>query len=508
MAKFFTIRLRLNLSSIKAGDSMGTYTDAQKALMNHDDTMKNVVISFPGTSIPDIENDKIYLESLSFEESLLDQSEIKLGKCNSGLLTVKVADFSTNIDGKTMNVAIELTNDTLNTSMTYQLGKFIVKTSERTADRRWRVITAVDFMSKFDVDITDWYNNVLYATGVTTRTVNDILSMLCTKIGVSYDTNHTLPNSTLAIKKSISPTTLSGLDFLEKLLEINGRLGHFNENGVLCFHKLEIAQTPESITTYKSCDYEDYSTLPVTGVLIYLDTDVMGGEYLTSGTGVVANEYSIKNNYFAFGLDNDYLSTLAKSIYDEMPRFTYRPSEVTTKGAMYLELGKSYSLSTNNETITSMIFKRRIEGIQALFSTVGSEGQSTPLSADNGDGIYSEVSILRDKSARIEKNLDGLTVEFNNYAEGTSAAIEVNAEAISAEVTRATNAETALNSSIIQTADKIRTEVSSTYDGNNLIRNSNTYDFDDYYFSGNLLANHKNLKLSNGNKLDVKIGGY
>lgn len=46
------------------------------------------------------------------------------------------------------------------------------------------------------------------------------------------------------------------------------------------------------------------------------------------------------------------------------------------------------------------------------------------------------------------------------------------------------------------------------FDGNNLIRNSNTYDFDDYYFTGTLMANENQLILSNQKTLDIKIGGY
>ena len=139
-----------------------TFTDNQKAIINNDRTIKYVKLVFPNNEISDIEADQIYLESLSLEESICDSDNIVFGKCNSSIFKIRVADFVEDIDGAEMDVYVTFTNAELGTVLNVPFGKYIVQSTERTSDRRWRDITATDYMTKFDTDISDWYNNVLY----------------------------------------------------------------------------------------------------------------------------------------------------------------------------------------------------------------------------------------------------------------------------------------------------------------------------------------------------------
>ena len=138
-----------------------TFTDNQKAIINNDRSEKRVHIVFPNADIADIEADRIYQESMSLEESLFDNDNIQFGKCNGSLFQIKVADFADDIDGLEMDVYITFTHEDLG-SVTVEFGKYLVQNVERTSDRRWRIITATDFMTKFDTDVADWYNNTLY----------------------------------------------------------------------------------------------------------------------------------------------------------------------------------------------------------------------------------------------------------------------------------------------------------------------------------------------------------
>lgn len=354
------------------------YTDEQKELMNHDDTEKQVTLAF-GSPIGSIGNDKIYMESMSLEESLYDEDEIVLGKCNSALFTVKVADFSENIKGRNMSVSVALTNETLDASMTYKVGEFIVQSVERTSDRRWKIIRAVDYMSKFDKDITNWYNNTLFPNDSMTRTVNTIVQMLCTYIGVSYNSNTTLINGTITVSKGIEAEVLTGREFLEMICEFNNVYGHFDENGVLQFIKLQNAQTPESISTYKSCDYEDYSVLPITMVTVLDEEGKFRVGAAVGGPGIVTNNIYIINNYLMFGVSDADANTAITNIVNETRYISFRPNTTVANGLMYMGLGTQYEVETSNDTVQSFVLKRSINGIQAMQSTLESHGTSNPI---------------------------------------------------------------------------------------------------------------------------------
>lgn len=524
---------------------MATYTDAQKALMNHDDTMKNVVISFPGTSIPNIENDKIYLESMYFEESLLDQDEIQFGRCNLGMFQIQVADFGYDIIGKTINVAIELSNETLDEEMTYQLGKFIVNGAERTADRRWRIITAVDFMSKFDVNIADWYKNTLFPeVPTTTRTMSEIFTMLCTYIGVSYDDTVGLPFGDVVISRMITvPNSINALRFLEDLLEINVRFGHFDENGVFKLIKLEYDDNQDVIDVYKNINYEDYTTRYINEFHVTDDTHLKASAIIWKETPfhtAGGNPYWVDNNqvviYSNFFDDEEIFNNLdiCKSEINDCQKYT--PNELTAKGLMYMELGLPYTVTTNDGvTFDSFVLKREMNGIQALFTTIITQGKKGILSKDHGDAAgqnEADAKAVTDRNTEMALNSiksdvihylatsqsEGVTTETTGWTT-TPQTITPENKYLWTYHTYTYNSNNTEDTEPVITgvygdSDSVDVCVTKTsydhikYDGNNLIRNSNTYDFDDYYFSGNLMANNHHLILSNGNKMDVKIGGY
>lgn len=216
------------------------FTDEQKLLIDDESTNKQVIISFPNTEIENITNSKIYAEEMSLEGSLVDQDNFAIGKCNSDLFKIKVADFNEDIMNQEMVVTVKFANESMETELEVPFGRFIVNTiPERTSDRRYLIISAQDFMIKFDVDIAEWYNTVLFTEEVTERTVSEILSMLCEYIGVDYDNTFELLHGDLVVKKNIQPTQLSGRDFLQQICELNACFGHFNELGVLSLYNLK-----------------------------------------------------------------------------------------------------------------------------------------------------------------------------------------------------------------------------------------------------------------------------
>lgn len=289
-----------------------TFTDNQKAIINSGSSFKEIRLEFPDHEIPDIENNQVYLDAMSLEESIFEGDVLKFGECNGSLFKIRVADFDEDIQNARMNVYVHYTNENLG-EVDVPFGKYIVSNVERTSDRRWRDITATDYMSKFDVDIADWYNNTLYPTSETTRTVKEIRLMLCSYIGVNQNsawdesalsytidirgegtppTNvyprlyrdkhyldtltgyvyvcvendsdsdrwdfveelYALINDRLEIGKTIETQTLKGRDLLKAICEINACFGHFDWDGVLKYITIEFDGLFPSDTLYPSND--------------------------------------------------------------------------------------------------------------------------------------------------------------------------------------------------------------------------------------------------------------
>lgn len=539
-----------------------TFTNEQKALMNNERAVKTMRIEFTNPNINTIDANHIYQESLEIDESLFD-GELHFGKCNATMFKTKVADFGVDIIGEEIEPYVLYTHD--QDSVDVPFGKYIIQSAERTSDRRWLMITAIDKMSLFDVDIADWYNYVLYAeswdvpstvkyqgdtspieeitypasgdnpiypgitigdeyadlnvgkvytledelkrysqdpvTGeytvtwyatwtfaydltktATNRTVKEIRDMLCTYIGVTQETV-TLPLDNLSVPKTINPDTLSARDLLQSVCEINGCFGHFDWEGILQYAFLQddgllpseglypsndlfprngqpTTVPEEFISVYKNCDFADYDTHAIDSVAIMNEDGSLAVHYEESQN--YTNRYNISGNILLYGFDTSQLEGIAEVILEQICDAVYRPNTVETFGCAYMQLGQDYVINTRiingseiiEKRFESFLTKRSIHGIQGMFSTVQAEGTEYLPKIQTND-VASEMKILKGKSAKYERDLEHLSIEFSDYEEETTAAIEVNAHNITLKVGK-----DEVISSINQTSEQITIQAS------------------------------------------------
>lgn len=427
------------------------FADEQKLLIDDESTNKQVIISFPNTEIGNITNSKIYSEEMSLEGSLLDQDNFALGKCNSDLFKVKVADFNEDIMNQEMAVTVKFTNESMGTELEVPFGRFIVNTiPERTSDRRYLIISAQDFMIKFDVDIADWYNTVLFTEEVKERTVSEILSMLCEYIGVEYDTTFELLHGDLVVKKNIEPTQLSGRDFLQQICELNACFGHFNELGVLSFVVLNSNANSAEISPYKNVDYEDYNTEKINSVQIRLEEDGIGATYTEDGATNI-NQLTITGNSLLFHLSSEELTSVAQAIYNQIKDILFTPNETLVKGGSYFNYGDKYLVNAKipmeNEvvvnTFESYVLTRSINGIQGMSTLIGAKGsQYQPQIAND---IITQMKIINGRSAKVKADMESLKVEYKDFEENVSSTIEQQAESVAIKIDKDGNVVSNLN---------------------------------------------------------------
>lgn len=402
------------------------YSENLIELMDNDSTRKEIHITFPDDEeISEINNERIYQESLNIEDNLQDEEKLKLGKCNSASITIQVADLEEDIKEKRMNVDATFINE--NTALTEQnipFGKYIVKKVERTADRRWKIITANDYMTLFDIDISEWFNTQLYPAEETKRSVIEILDLLCDYVGVVYDKEFVFINGDILVPKNIEPSELVGRDLLEQICEINACFGHFDENGMLRFIQLSQEEFDYDITTYKSVDYEDYEINKIAAVKICMED---GGLGASTDTGIEKNIYTISANSLLYSFTSEELIVIATKILNVIKNIIYTPNDTEIKGGTYIELGKKYQVNVGNKNIYGYVIKRSITGIQGMFSVLQSTGNEDTYSND----LSTEIEVLQGKSAVLKKDIDGLTIQFQDFRSDASARLELNSDELS-----------------------------------------------------------------------------
>lgn len=473
------------------------FTDEQKKLIDSDYKNVQIIISFPNNEATEIHNDRIYQESMYYEESLIDQDDFCFGKCNSSIFKIKVANFNGYIDGSKMNVEISIRNDTKEIKIS--LGKFIVSSSEKTSDRRYRNIIATDYMTLLDIDVSNWFNTVLFNKDIKSRTIEESIDMFCKYIGVEHEETNNLINKDFVIKNPGNVNYLIGRSFLENLCEINAVFGHFDENGVLTFVNLQRTSLYPADTlfpkkylfpsgakdkdinrfsNYIKCDYKDYNIKTINSLKITNQEDDVGiiVNYPDTNKNEI-NQYKIVGNILLYNLDTDVLTELANKLLVAMRGLEYRPNETIVSGGLYLKLGGIVKISSRyyleDEVIDnyfeSITLKRVISGIQAITTTVSANGNEYQSELVD---INTQVQLQKNKLSRIEKNVDGITTEFTNFESNTNSKFEQTSEIISTKVSKGD-----VSTEISQESDKViikgnRLEVYS--DNFNLDGNGNT----------------------------------
>ena len=435
-------------------------TENEKILINNERTTKQVTLVFPNHEINDIDNTQVYQESFDLEESLFDGESLTFGKCNASLFKIRVADFTEDIKDAEMDVYVTFTNpDTAITSLTVPFGKYTVQSVERTSDRRWRDITAVDFMSKFDADIADWYNTTLYPTSATTHTISEIRTALCQRIGVTQ-ASVTLINDSLTISKAVEPSTLSARELLQYICEINGVFGHFDWSGTLQYISLEVTHglypsvtlfpstnlfprratttsgvQNENVETFRECDYEDYDVERIDSVAIVKEDGNVGVYYNINPT--YKNRYNVVGNILLYEFDTTQLQTIAQTICNKISDCAFRPNKTVMYSGIYMPLGQPYSVNSRlvnednviNNTFNSVLLKRTISGIQAMFSTL--EAVSSQYQPDiSATDVLSDIKISKGKFSKFEHDLEHFQSELTDYETETNTKIVQTSEHI------------------------------------------------------------------------------
>lgn len=396
-----------------------------------------------------IENDKIVSESLQITEALSSDENMVFGSCEGAEMQITVADINQDITGREFTLTVEIGGYEM------ALGIYTVQSFVRQSDRRKRKITAYDRMNWFNVDVSDWYNNLSFP--MTLKTFRD---SLCSYIGIQQTQVNLLFDS-LQITKTIEPQQISGLDVLKAICEINGCFGHVDKIGALTYVQLQQTglypsetlypeetlypsefggdgMPTEVISTYKQpMTYEDYLVDGIESLIIRQEEGDVGA---SAGTG--NNTYVIEGNFLVYGKSAVDLLNIANTLLPYISGRVYKPAAVDCNCMPWVEVGDAIIVPTKDDIVETFVMKRTITGCQAMRDKFEATGSKT---IEEQFTLSKQIIQLEGKTTVITKNVEEVSARVTDLKNYTEAQFQITAEQITAEVTRAQQAEAQLS---------------------------------------------------------------
>ena len=401
-------------------------TYANENLFKQDSVAKALSITGTGISIT---NSNMDGENFSIEEVLNSGRDLTFGECNAAKLSFSVGYYENTMVGKVLTATT-----TPSGGSAFQFGQYKVATDEPTADRKWRDVVAYDALYEvLKKDVASWYNTLL-PNANSSCTLKQFRDSFFTAVGITQETV-TLPNDSMTVTRTVDPKSMTGKIVLNAICEVNGRFGRIGRNGNFQYvlpDKPEGGLFPRNTLypsatlypaaygfegrkeyedgTYLSCKYEDFLTQVIDKLVILKSDDQIGGE---AGTG--SNVYIIKNNFLLFDKTNNELATIAATIYGEINGIWYRPCQIEAVGDPCLECGDGIRVrTTDGVDIDTIIWKRKIKGIQSLRDSIVADGLKTR--ENDGNTINEQIVQIKGNIRKVEADIIEANVLIANRA--------------------------------------------------------------------------------------------
>ena len=453
---------------------------------------KNLIIKFDGG---EISNSDIFYETMELTESICSDNQITFGNCEASVFKITIANINVPLEGKWITVSTILDDKT---DEPFVFGTYKVASFKPTADRSRRELVAYDAIKDIlSADITDWYNGLAFP-----MSLKKFRDSFFEHLGFEQEET-TLTNDEMVVEKTIESDEISGKYIINAICEINGCFGHVNRNNK--FQYLEIAFNQFGLyprndiypaddlypvepsgrkianNLWISCEYEDYLVEKIDTLQIRQKENDIG---VIIGNG--ENLYVIQDNFLVYGKSGSDLEQIAKNTFNVIKSLSkYRPYSVECLGNPCIEVGDAIRITAKSEIIESYVLQRTIKGIQSLRDTYKADGQK--VRSQNLNSTQKSIKQLKGKTNEIVRTVEETRIEISDLDKNLSAKIQINANAISSEVTRATNAENSLSSRITQTAESISLEVTRATNAENSLSSRIQVN-----------ANNINLKVSKG----------
>ena len=445
-------------------------------LLFTDDTVDKQITIVTDDKKINITNTELHEDKFELSESLCSEKELKFGTCEASVVKFTISNIFQSLKGKWITVKITPKG----ADAPYQIGRYKVYSDKPAADRKSRDVEAYDALyDVLNADMAAWYNSLTFP--MTLKAFRDAFFQ---HFGIEQE-EISLVNDNMTVEKTIEITgssadgstigeALSGKTVLSCICEINGCFGHIGRDGK--FHYISLDQEMQGLyprndlypaddlyprdphsqpigrSFYISAKYEDYLVKSIDKLQINEKENDIG---VIVGTG--SNGYNIEGNFLVYGKGSDELRGIANNVFGKIKNLVYRPYSADCKGNPCLEVGNSIRFNTKYELIETYILKRTLKGIQALRDAISADGEEYRTKKVNS--VHQDILQLKGKSNVLERTIEETKSTITDVEKGLQSQITQNAESITMEVKRATQAEGSLSSKITQTAESITSEV-------------------------------------------------
>ena len=290
------------------------------------------------------------------------------------------------------------------------IGAFYIHSIKKSADRRFKTITAYDRMTRFDIDVADWYKSLW--SGKSSITLAEMRKSLCNFVGVPVKET-TLVNDSLTVTRTIAPTELSGREVLEMICEINGVFGVIDNYGQLVFKTINTSTSVENIpvSLRKALDFEDFQTKKIDCLVIRQENNDIG-----ASVGSGNNKYIIQGNMFTFGKSAAQLTAIANNIFPLISNVQYTPMRLSCRGLPYLEVGDCIDvLQTNGSALRTVVLSRVLSGVQSLTDDISASGNENRAETF---GVYKTVTQIKNKQNILERDIELSKTQISDLETG------------------------------------------------------------------------------------------
>lgn len=444
-----------------------------------DSTSKQLIIEFDNTVIT---NEDLFDQTMTLEESLCSEKELRFGTCEASVLSFKVANIVTPMKGKWLSVKMVLNN---HTNEPFTIGRYKVAEDKLTADKMWREITAYDAM--YDIinadgsEMAAWYNEVFPNTD-STVTLREFRTRFISYFGLQQVLpQEGLVNDNMIVEKTIEPEQISGKDIVTAICEINGCFGHIGRDGK--FHYIYLLQNIEGLYprndlfpsnsifpkepvtspvgakgSYIEADWENFKTTSINKLQIRQKENDIGAVIGEGGD----NCYIIENNFLVYGKNHDELWQIGNNIFNKIIKIIYRPLvSADVKGNPCFEVGDPIRIVTKYKLVETYILQRTLKGIQALRDSYKSEG--VEKYSEQVNSVHKSITQLKGKTNTITRTVEENRREMLDIEAGLSFTIVETAKGLQADIKaeqqRAEGEEAKLSNSIKVTAEGLQANI-------------------------------------------------
>lgn len=372
---------------------------------------KIVTVNFPELNYT-VPRDEVYYESLTLDEAIFDSNSFEVVGCIASQLQIEIRDTQLELKGKKITVSIAL--EGVNGS-TIPLFYGYVDSVDRQAQQKKQKILAYDALySKGATDVASWYNNLSFPISI-----YNFRNSLFSYIGVTQE-DVALPNDSVYINKEYNPNTITALNIIKAICQINGCFGKMTRTGTFNYLFLDTEATAETVDYYRSMDYKDYVVNPIDKLTIRQSTDDSG---VTIGTG--DNKYIIQGNMFTYNKSVNDIFAMATNIYVFLKDIAYVPFDASNDGYPWIEVGDNcvlqysvYDFDNSSGTtdvykdVTVVVMKRTLKGIQNLVDNYNAQGQE--LQREFVSDVSADLSVLQQTVEELKQRMDTEITTYRN----------------------------------------------------------------------------------------------